>query len=454
MTKTPDHMTRALLRAARRGEISYEHVAHLLRAHLEEVCPECRRASQAEREEETPCVAYAAPLRRVRRKLRYKAELDRMLEEKPAVPGLLASLQGLSVEQRLLRIRNAPDRYATRSLGEALFAQAHACLPSDPAGARDWAKTAAVLESLYPEPYIPHRARALAFQGNAARAAGDFETAKRLLVAARDLLAEHEVVDMELEAELHSFFGSLLNDLRQFDDAHAHLDNAAQIYNMLDRDEDLARVTMKLGNLHRNNGEPEPALELYEAAAQLLASNESSPLYVAARFNYTVALDEAGHHEAARDVLACDQSLYEDHADAHTRLRVRWLEAQIATATGDGELAETAYLEVRDEFARQQHGFNAALASLDLAELYRQQGRYADLLETATQAAQIFKAQAIHRDALTALLLLRDAAAGQQVTAETIRCVASFLRRASRNSAGRFEQSPGEDSGPGAAPAL
>jgi len=453
MPKTPDHMTRALLRAARHGEISYEHLAHLLRAHLEEVCPECRRASEAERQEETPRVAYSGPMRRVRHKLRYKAELDRLLEEKIAVPELLANLQGLSVEQRLLRIRNAPERYATRSLGEELFAQARGCLPSDPAGARAWSETAAVLEALYPEPYIPHRARALAFQGNAARAAGDFETAKRLLAAARDLLTEHEVVDLELDAELHSFFGSLFTDLRTFGDAHAHLDSAAQIYTMLDRDEDLARVMMKLGNLHRYDGDPESAIELDEAAAHLLAADDTSPLYVAARFNYTLDLTEAGHYETARDILAYDQNLYEDHADAHTRLRVRWLEAQIAVSTGETELAEAAYLEVRDELARQAQGFDAALASLDLAELYRQQGRYADLLETAAQAAKIFEAHAMHRDALTALLLLRDAAAGQQVTAEAIRRVASFLRRASRDPAVRFEQSPGQASDPGSAPA-
>jgi len=449
MPKTPEHMTRALLRAARRGEISYEHLAHLLRAHLEEVCPECRHASEAERCEETPRRAYTEPVRRVRRKLRHRAELDRLLEEKTAAPGLLTSLRGLSVAQRLLRIRNAPDRYATRSLGEALFAQARSCLPSDPAGARGWAETAAALEQLYPEPYIPHRARALAFQGNAVRAAGDYHTARRLLTAARDLLTEHEVVDLELDAELHSFFGSLFTDLRQFHDAHAHLDSAAQLYSMLDRDEDLARILLKLGNLHRVDGDPEAALPLDETAADLLVTDDASPLYLAARFNYTLDLAEAGHYEIARDILAADRPLYEHHADAHTQLRVRWLEARIALATGDPERAETVFHAVRDTFVEQRNGFSAALVNLDLAELYRQQGRYADLLEIAAQAAQLFEAQAIHRDALTALLLLRDAAAGQQVTAETIRRVAGLLRRAAREPAARSATGSGQATGSG-----
>ena len=438
MAKTHAHVTRELFRAARRGEISYRHLAELLRARLEELCPDCRRESQAERDEEVPVGSYREAIRRVGRAVRLESELQAFRREAWQAPRLLETLRQLSPEQRLLRIRNSPERFANRVLCEELFDQARACLPDDPAGSRAWAEAAEAIAEAYPEPHPPHLVRALAYQANADRAAGDFEGAQVVFRRARDLMEEHAVADLELGAELHSFLGSLDTDLRRFEQAGEHLNSAANLYRILGYEEELARVLMKLANLHRYVGDLEAALDADHAAMGLLSPEASPRLYLAARFNCASNLAAAGQHQAARDLLVYDEDLYERQGDIHLRIRVGWLEGRIAAATGDPAGAERAYLAVRDHFAGQGHGFNAAIACLDLAALYHQEGRLEELRESAGQAVQLFQTHEIHRDALVALLLLQEAAAARRLTAETIQRVAAYLQEAQRDPTARF----------------
>jgi soluble cytochrome b562 len=138
--------------------------------------------------------------------------------------------------------------------------------------------------------------------------------------------------------------------------------------------------------------------------------------------------------------LVYDEDLFEAHADGHLRIRVRWLEARIAAAIGDPEEAERSLLVVRDHFAGQGHGFNAAIACLDLAALYHQEGRFEELREAAGQAVQLFQTHEIHRDALAALLLLQEAITARRLTAETIQRVAAYLQEAQRDPTARFEK--------------
>jgi tetratricopeptide (TPR) repeat protein len=359
--------------------------------------------------------------------------------EAARVPELLESLERLSPGQRALRIRNAPERYASRALCEELFRKARACLPADPAGSRGWAETAEAVAASYPEPHPPHALRALAFRGNAVRAAGDFRAARRLLRLAREGMLAEGVADLDLHAELHSFLGSLFTDLRHFDEAREHLDAAARLYTLVGDDDGAARVMMKMANLSRYRGDIAEALEADREATALVSPGRSPRLYLAARFNLASNLVAAGDHDVARDVLAYDEDLYEDHSDRHTWIRYRWLQGRVAGEVGDPELAEECLREVRDEFGRQEQGFDAALACLDLAALYHREGRHAALRETAARAVRLFEAHEIHRDALAALLLLRDAAAAERVTAETLRRVAEFVRTAAHEPGARFE---------------
>lgn len=372
--------------------------------------------------------------------LRVEAQLRRFEADEAAAPELLALLRELSPEQRILRIENSPRGFANLALGEALLDEARACLPHDPRGSLAWARTMEAVAAAYRPPYPPHQVLAVAYQGNAQRAGGDFHRAERLLRRARELMAEHQVADLEVGAELHSFLGSLDSDLGRFEEALEHLESAAGLYEILGESNRVGRVLLQLGLLHELLDDSPAALSADKAALGLLSREADLRLYLAARLNYALHLTGAGQSLTARDLLDWDADLYRQHADPHTRLRVEWLQARLAAELGDPAAAERGYLAVRDELAAQEQGFDAALACLDLAALYHREGRTEDLQEAAAQAVDLFQAHALHREALGALVLLRDAAGSRTLTADTITRTSGFLERARRNPGARFRK--------------
>lgn len=440
MRKTSDHVTRDILRAARRGEIGDAELANLLRAHLEEICPECRRESEAERATEIPLHDYTAPVRRARYSRLLRSEAERVHQEMRAAPDLLRSLRDLSFEQRMLRIRNAPERFGpNRFLCELLFDIARSCLPDDPAASQEWAETVEAIARLRDEPYMPHVVRALAFQGNARRAAGDFDSAVVLLHRAQSLVLDHEISELDLSAELHSFLGSLFIDMRRFEKAEEHLESAADLYGILDDEDGTARVLMKLSNLYYFQSDLDRALEVDHTVVNLLSPASNPRLYVGARLNYATHLELAGRYVEAREVLLYDEGLYDECADEHARIRIRWLEGRLAGVLGEPDVAEAILCTVRDHFVAQEHGFNCALVCLDLATLYHREARWRELHEVSSQAVQLFQSYALHQEALAALILLRDAAAAERATTDTIEHVVAFLHIAQRDPKARFE---------------
>ncbi len=86
--------------------------------------------------------------------------------------------------------------------------------------------------------------------------------------------------------------------------------------------------------------------------------------------------------------------------------------------------------QVRHEFEVRENPFDYALASLDLALLYREVGRFADIKLLAAQMVEIFKAQKVDREALAAVLLFQEAAEKEQVTAGLVRRLQDQLSKA------------------------
>jgi len=119
-------------------------------------------------------------------------------------------------------------------------------------------------------------------------------------------------------------------------------------------------------------------------------------------------------------------------------VRLHWLEARVFAGMGQFEEAVAAFRQVRGEFAARGIAYDTALVSLELAGLLAEQGRAGEVKSLARQMAFIFKAQGVHREALTALSMFRKAAEEEAVTAELARSVLDFLQRARRDPALRF----------------
>lgn len=430
------HISRELLLAARRGALPGDDLAERLLARLAELCPVCRDEILAADAAGYPEESYREP---VGRALRIRDDLARSERDAAAVPELLGILRGLSVEQRALRIRNAPDRFGNRALGEELLDQARACLPHDPEGSLAWARTVEAVAAAYATPHPPHEVLALAYQGNAHRAAGDFDRARRDLLRARELADRTAVADLDVAAELDSFFGSLYSDLSRFPEAVEKLESAAERFGLLGEDVRRARVLLKLGVLQALMDDLPAALETDRAAVSLLLPEESPSLYLAARLNFAVHLADAGEPRAAREVLDYEREQYLQ-ADSHLRVRFDSLQARLAVELGNPEKAEAIYRNVLGEFERQRQGFDAAHVCLELGALYLEQRRYGDLEEIAAQAVTLFEAHETHREALAALALLHEATRARRVTSETIQRIGRFLERAQRDPGARFQR--------------
>jgi hypothetical protein len=82
--------------------------------------------------------------------------------------------------------------------------------------------------------------------------------------------------------------------------------------------------------------------------------------------------------------------------------------------------------------------YDAALVTLDLAALYFQLGRHADLRRVAEEMLPTFSSLALHREALAALAFLRTALEAERADRDLVATVATYLKRSLYDPAAAF----------------
>jgi hypothetical protein len=83
--------------------------------------------------------------------------------------------------------------------------------------------------------------------------------------------------------------------------------------------------------------------------------------------------------------------------------------------------------------------YDAVLALLEESALLLDERRFAEVKALTPSLAKVFASNGIHREALAALRLFRDAAEREQATSELARRVLHFLFRARHDQGLRFE---------------
>jgi hypothetical protein len=114
-------------------------------------------------------------------------------------------------------------------------------------------------------------------------------------------------------------------------------------------------------------------------------------------------------------------------------VRTVWLSARIAAGQGRREEAIAGLEQVRREFTVRQLPYDAARASLELAALWLEEGRTAEVRELSVAMVWIFKAQGIARETLAALAIFRDAAQKETATVELVRHVLAEMEKVRRS---------------------
>lgn len=142
-------------------------------------------------------------------------------------------------------------------------------------------------------------------------------------------------------------------------------------------------------------------------------------------------LNEVGRSAEAHEILGEVRELARRYGNRLDRLRLLWTEGRICQNLGRFELAEEALKQVRAGFIDAEIGYDVALVSLDLAALYLETGRTAEVKELAAEMLPQFAARQIHREALAAIALFEQAARKERATLALIQEISSKVKEAS-----------------------
>ena len=389
-------------------------------------CESCLRRLQAlmRTQPSDPSETVASLERRRGEPVNYEPALDRaahalrhlesMYErERVEAFGLFAELVRHPVERRILIVRNC-TRFHTWGLCEILLRRSREQNFQDAVLGESLALLALeVLDRLPPseygaEPLEDLRARAWAYVANSRRVKSDLRGAEDAFALAFASLRRGTQEPME-KAVLLDLKASLLRAQRRFPEALRCLRRAIVIFRQLGERHRAGRALMNMFTVHHFVGEPEKAIPLLYQALELIDPGREPRLLLVAWHNLIAELAEAGQFMEAQKLLVKARPLYKKFAQPWFRNPRKWIEGQIARGLGQADQAEALFLSARDGFLLADAAYDTALVSLDLASLYAEQGRMAELKRVAEQMVPIFSSRQIHREALAALAYWRQA---------------------------------------------
>lgn len=272
------------------------------------------------------------------------------------------------------------------------------------------------------------QARAWAERGNARRVADDLPGAEADLARGLERACQG-TGDPRLLARLLDLTASLRTDQRQFDEAAQLLDWVYGIHRHLGERHEAGRALISKSNAAAYALDVETAVRLLGEGLALIDAERDPKLVLAAVHNLLSHLVDGGQIEEARRVFLQSRALYSAHGGPLERLKARWLEGRIASGLGDPLEAERSFQDVRSGFAEAGLPYDLALVSLDLAALWLEQGRTREIRTLLDETVAIFQARGIRREAIAALLMLREAIERERATAVLLRTVASELQR-------------------------
>jgi tetratricopeptide (TPR) repeat protein len=307
------------------------------------------------------------------------------------------------------------------------------CRESERAAADDAAEAVALARlALQVAETLPERlqAYAWAFVGNALRVAGDlrgaddaFRKAAKLRERARPSPAVTALIEPSLELELEA---CLRRDQRRLPEALETLERAL---GLAGSGAAVARILALRGTVLEETGDLELAIAALRRALPLTSVAEDPRLHLVVRYNMAKYLALAGEHEEAAARLPEARELCQRLGHELDLLRLSWLEGQLLASQGRRAEAAALLDRVRQGFVDRNIPYDAALAALDLAVVYLEEGRMEEVGELAREMAPIFRAVNVEREELASVRLFLEAAERQAATVEVARRAAEALRR-------------------------
>ena len=285
-----------------------------------------------------------------------------------------------------------------------------------------------------------HRCRAWGELANSQRVANAYDRAAESLAEALRHLVRGTRSEA-LEVRLMDIHASLEGHRCHFYEAFDILDVIAGIH--LSGDRHLAgRAMISKGMFKGYHGESAEALELTRQGLKLLDENRDPALYFQAIHNEVYLLVDLGNYAEARLLLWSNLGRYERHGGMIDRLKLRGLWGLINAGLGKLDEAARDFEAERRGLQEEGLSYTAAIASLDLAAVYFEQGRVAEMEAVAFEALEVFQEMDIPEQGQLSVLVLRKALELRLATVDLLgllRRTAKFLRRVEHDSTAVFD---------------
>jgi tetratricopeptide (TPR) repeat protein len=175
----------------------------------------------------------------------------------------------------------------------------------------------------------------------------------------------------------------------------------------------------------------EKAAELLEAVEAKLQHSADTATHARVCGNLAFCYWNLGQPDVALQYHDATVAMLEALDVRTEAARVRWTVASQLVKAGRTEEAERRFREVQSEFARLSMTSEAALVSLDVAELLLARGSFVEVEDVCRSAMHLFESTGLSHTAraLTALAFIREAAAQRRATQSMVRHVRDFIRR-------------------------
>ncbi len=285
-----------------------------------------------------------------------------------------------------------------------------------------------------------HRCRAWGELANAQRVANDYERAAESLSTSLRCLVRGSR-SQELEVRLMDVHASLEGHRCHFYEAFDILDVIAGMHlNVGDRHM-TGRALVKKGLFKNYHGESGEALELTREGREMLDESRDPILYLQAMHNEVLALVDQECYAEARLLLWSNLGRYERHGGMIDRLKLRGLWGLINAGLGKLDEAARDFEAERRGLQEEGLSYTAAVASLDLAAVYFEQGRIDETEALAFEALAVFQEMDIPEQGQLSVLVLRKALELRLAAVDLLallRRTAKFLRRVEHDSTAVF----------------
>lgn len=277
------------------------------------------------------------------------------------------------------------------------------------------------------------------FEANALRVGGKLAAAREAFARADKLWAQGEDGDpaglLDGTRRL-SLKASFLQSDSHVEEALLLLDQALQ---GAWTDRARGRLLLQKAISQEIAGEYEVALETLQQAEPLIDTQLEPRLLWVLQLNRGVDECHLENYGAAEQLLPRVEELAEALNTKLDGIRTLWLKGRTWAGLGRREEAFAALADVRAHFRTEEIAYDYAVVSLELATLHLEQDRTRLVKEIAEEMFWIFKGEKVHKEALAALTLFREAARRDKASADWTRRMVKYLYRAQHNPKLRFE---------------